>query len=198
MSEGTRCSGSSLLRCGSDAAGCQRFSQTSCQSGVCGGSYPSAACATEQAIGWPTDLGSMQEHGTGALAGTKINLPAAAVLRRFGIISRTAGTHAILVLYDDQAGLPHDRVAATSDDLLVAGVNEFPVALPPSQVTLSAGTYWLMLSVDATTQVAGGSASVQLAYVSYSHGGPVPSPLSSVASDDVMPEANFYIVVLSQ
>jgi hypothetical protein len=139
----------------------------------------------------------MQEHITGGLAGTKITLPANAMLRRFGIISRTANTHVILVLYDDMGGTPHNRVAATSNNTLAAGVNEFAVALPPSQVTLTAGTYWLMLSVDASTQIAHGSASVPLAYVSYTHGGPLPSPLTAVAFD-VMPELNFYIVVLPQ
>jgi hypothetical protein len=164
---------------------------------VCGGRYPNAACVSEQQPGWPTDLGSMQEHITGALAGTKIAVPASAVLRRFGIISRTAGTHAILVLYDDQAGKPNNRIAATSSTTLVAGVNELAVTLPPAPVTLSAGTYWLMLSVDASTQIAHGSAPVPLAYVSYSHGAPIPSPLTTVAIDE-MPELNFYIVVLPQ
>jgi hypothetical protein len=197
LRDGSRCSGGSVLRCGSDAAGCLRFEQTECETGVCGGMYPSAACVEEREVGWPDDLGSMQTHITGGLAGTRITLPAPAVLRRFGIISRTAGTHAILVLYDDQAGVPNARIAATTSNTLATGVNEFPVALPPTQVTLAAGTYWLMLSVDATTQIAHGTSTVPLAYLSYTHGSPIPSPLEAVAFDE-MPELNFYVVVLPQ
>jgi hypothetical protein len=197
MREGNRCSGSTLFRCGNDAGSCLRFMQTECQTGVCGGTYPNAACVDEQDIGWPTDLGSMQMHATGALTGAQISVPATAVLRRFGIISKVASAQALLVLYDDVAGKPRNRIAATSSNALVAGVNEFSVALPPTQVTLSPGTYWLMLSVDSDAQLAHGSTSVPLAFVSYTHGSPIPSPLVAVSLDS-MPEQNFYIVVLPQ
>jgi hypothetical protein len=171
--------------------------QSECATGVCGGTYPNAACIEEAAVGWPKDLGSMQEHVTGALTGTQITVSAPAVLRRFGILSRAAGAQAILVLYDDVGGKPRNRVAASSSNTLAAGVNEFAVALPPTQVTLSPGTYWLMLSIDSTAQLAHGTTPVTLAFVSYTHGSPIPSPLTSVSLDS-MPEQNFYIVVLPQ
>jgi hypothetical protein len=196
-SDGSRCSGGSLFRCGNDAAGCLRFMQSECATGVCGGTYPTAACVEEEAIGWPKDLGSMQLHTTGALTGTSITVSAPAVLRRFGILSRAAGAQAILVLYDDLGGKPHNRVAATSSNTLAVGVNEFAVALPPTQVVLSPGTYWLMLSIDSMTQLAHGTSAVPLAFVSYTHGSPIPSPLTSVSLDS-MPEQNFYVVVLPQ
>lgn len=198
LADGARCDNTSLLRCSVSTAGCARFEQTLCESS-CLGTYPSAACATEQKLGWPTDLGGMQPHPTGALAGTKITLSASAVLRRFGVISRTAGTHAILVLFDDDNGKPHNRIAATNNNLLAIGVNEFAVALPPTQVVLSSGTYWLMVSVDASTQLAHGSTQVPLAYTTYVHGSPLPTELTANQVQlDRMPELNFYLVMLPQ
>lgn len=194
---GARCVGSSLYECGTDALGCGRFKQQVCATGVCSGSYPSAHCVSEQTVGWPADLGSMQQHVTGALAGTRVSLPASAALRRFGVISRQAGTHIILALYDDLNGQPHNRVAATANSTLVMGTNELAVSLPPNAPVLAAGAYWIMLSVDAATQLAHGTASVPLAYVSYTHGGVLPSTLG-VVSSDVMTEPNLYIVVLPQ
>jgi hypothetical protein len=194
---GARCVGSSLYQCGSDALGCLRFKQQACATGICGGSYPSAQCVSEHSSGWPNDLGGMQQHVTGALAGTRVGVPAASTLRRFGVISRQAGTHIILALYDELNGQPHNRVAATANTALVAGTNEIAVSLPPNAPVLPAGNYWIMVSVDAATQLAHGSASVPLAYVSYTHGGVLPSTLS-VVSSDVMTEPNLYIVVLPQ
>jgi hypothetical protein len=195
--DGTRCSGSTLLRCGTDGAGCLRFAQTECASGVCRGSYPNAECIEERSVGFATDLGGTQPQITGGLAGIRITLPAPAVIRRFGIISRTTGTHAIMVLYDEQDDQPRNRIAATANSALVAGVNEYPVGFPPAEVLLSAGSYWLMVSVDASTQLAYGTRPVSLAYLSYTHGSPIPSPLTVVAFDET-PELNLYIVVLPQ
>jgi hypothetical protein len=178
--------------------GCAQFEQTVCADG-CVGTYPNAVCATEQKIGWPTDLGGVQPHPTGALAGTKITLSEASLLRRFGVISRSAGTHAILVLFDDDKGKPHNRLAATTDNQLAVGANEYAVDLPPTPVLLSAGTYWLMVSVDAASQLAHGTTQVPLAYTSYVHGSPLPTSLTANQVQlDRMPELNFYVVVLPQ
>jgi hypothetical protein len=118
-------------------------------------------------------------------------------LRRFGVIAPQAGTHVIMALFNDVGDNPSARVAATGNTTLMAGRNELSVALPPGAVSLDAGTYWLLLSVDATTQIAHGSASVPLRYVPYSHGSPLPSTLQNVASDTIT-QPNIYIVVLDQ
>lgn len=198
---GSRCVGSAVYRCGADSLGCPRFMQTACASGVCRGTYPDAACVDEVKVGWPTEFSSMQEHPSGALAGSKIEIQASAQLLRIGIITKAGGTHGLLALYSDQNGKPHTRLAATSNNLLVTGINEFTVPLPPSPVILSPGTYWVMTSFDASTQVAHSMATEPLAYVAYVHGTPLPNTLNSMdvaVLEDSGFEPNFYIVVLPQ
>lgn len=195
---GSRCSANNLLTCAAQGA-CQQLTTTACPAtGACVGTHPTSRCVDEEKTGWPTDTGNSEGHWTGSLSGIPITLTAPMQLRRFGIISRQATNSIILALYSDVAGSPSARIAYTGNTPLSVGVKEINVASPPGGLVLNPGTYWLMVSVSASTTSLGHvtSSMVTYKYVAWPHTDPsLPTTLSNIGQGAGTP-TNFYIVGL--
>jgi hypothetical protein len=201
---GKRCVGTTLVDCVTNADGCTTVTKTICPtSGACIHAYPTATCVSEQVIGYGTALGTTSPATPGYLVGIPITVTAPVTLKRLGAFAYSAG-NGILALYSDVAGRPSARLAYSASTALVSGANEFAVASPPTPLTLAAGTYWIMASFQnpamptmATAVGASVNATQPVAFVTYTYGGPLPSPLPS-PSTDVTNAYNMYIVALPQ
>jgi hypothetical protein len=89
---------------------------------------------------------STSGFGVNYLLGEVISIPSAMTLTALGSVVYTAGTHMILALYTNSGGAPGSLLASTASTTMVAGVMELPVA----NVTLAAGSYWIMGEYDGT------------------------------------------------
>jgi hypothetical protein len=106
-------------------------------------------------------------NGTGwsnYFQGPRYYVSAGSSLVKFGLISRQTGTHAVMALYSDNAGVPGSLVATSPSTLLSAGVNEF--APTGTTVAISPGWYWIMANFDANTSIGAGNANLTDQYYS--------------------------------
>ncbi|HET6585880.1 MAG TPA: hypothetical protein VFG69_20630, partial [Nannocystaceae bacterium] len=108
--------------CGESCGSCD-FGETCLDAGdYCGREY-----------GFPDDFGFTGDVNGDVLFGHRFTLPAAATLKRFGVVAGGGGT-VRMVLYAHNGG-PQALVAQSSEMVLVAGSNEEPIA----DVALAAG-----------------------------------------------------------
>ncbi len=124
-----------------------------------------------------TDLGGSQNISANFLLGSRLTVPTAGTLTKFGIISRDAGPRVRFGLYTNVGGAPGALVAqsAVGGTTLVVGSQEFNPTV--AGVTLAAGDYWLMGLFDVGTNVGGEAmpSGVVIDYVSLPFTGTMPS-----------------------
>lgn len=202
---GARCSGTTLIKCTTNSDSCTTVSKTTCPTnGACQGTYPSAACVSEEDLGWPTDFGSMTTSQTSYLSAYPISVPTGnnPVLRRFGIIARatTVTSPAVtMVLYasDSTTGNPTGAPVASAVNMpLATGMNEFSAT--PNGVTLTGGaTYWLAVATNGTIPVASNATLAQpFDYQAYTFNAPLPQSWPAMPFHDTTYTPNYYVVVL--
>ena len=164
-------------------------------------------CVNEQSYGNPTDLmGIDVPHATNALYGIPIVVTTSILLRRLGIIVRTASGLVRLALYSDNGmagsnSAPANFLAGALDYSLQVGRNEFAINSPPPTipVMLGPGTYWLMAAFQASTSVAHGSGTQLAKFRGLTPwNAAVPSPFGTALPDDTATPPNYYLVGLPQ
>ena len=207
---GSYCSNTTTLVTCADTNGCQQSTTVPCAGGgtlVCAGTYPTATCVGEQPIGLYADQGIQGNHSTGVMVGWTIAVNTAVTLERFGVIFKgtTTDRHATFALYTNNPSTsnPDALKAASVDRTLTtanSGRNEFAVTSPPTPVTLSPGTYWLMVTVNLNATALGhGTATVPDRYFIQTWGNPLPNPVpASTISTGSSADVNVYIIVLPQ
>lgn len=98
--------------------------------------------------GEPDDFHTSSINAKDFLLGQKIEIERAATVTHFGFIARTDGTQVRFALYEDDNGEPGAIVTSTPSTAVLLGRQE----IASTEVTVSAGTYWLMGNFsDATT-----------------------------------------------
>jgi hypothetical protein len=197
---GVACSGSSRVSCSQDANLCLQVATTSCNPGdFCVGAFPGATCVTPQALGQYTDLGSMSSKSAGFLSGQSITVSATSTLRSFGLITIQTGTNVSLGLYTDVGGNPSALVASAQyGALVVAGRVEYPaVAAAGFTLTLTPGTYWIMVMYDNATSVAaapaGGATTSRRVFTQ--GWGDLPTTLTGTITPQTAASTNYYVMV---
>jgi hypothetical protein len=177
-------------------------STTSCTGGnFCQQAYPASQCLPPTALGFPTDLGSSQSHGAGALSGFAITTTSAVTLWRFGLVPKNAaGQHVRFALYEALGGVPRTLVAQSAELTLSGAQTVAPTA---SGIVLKANTtYFIMAIFDAATDVGhdttGGTT---LHYILRAYGAAFPGMLNDGGSGTATTAApaqsnmNYFILV---
>jgi hypothetical protein len=148
-----------------------------------------AYCGLE--LGWPDDFGFTGDVNADVLFGHRVTLPAAATLRRFGVIAGGNGT-VRMGLYT-QANGPDDLVAQSGEFDVIAGSNESSI----DGVALVAGDYWIGVIAGASVPLrvtAPGDDSHEQFYALHSYDDALPPTLTTetVVNDY---RYNLYVVV---
>jgi hypothetical protein len=193
---GSYCSSSTArVTCASDN-GCQSATSTTCTNLAnerCVGTHPNAKC--ELAFGFPTDGGNSGNLNTGLLFAVPFSLGQSLTLTRIGLIARAASQGVRLAVYSDSSG-PAVWKASALSGTVAAGRNEYVIDDPPSSspVTLAAGSYWIVVSVQALTQFAQGN-SGGVRYKSFSPWNTAfPTGTLSPTTSDSLDRPNLYVV----
>jgi len=185
---GSYCSGSTLVTCASNN-GCQQASTTSCAmlaNEGCAGAHPGAKC--ERAFGYTADPGGSGNLPPSFLFAVSIQVTAPITVKRIGFHARAASMGVRMAIYTDQAGAPYTWKASALSGTVAAGRNELGINVPPLSmpVTLPAGTYWIVSSFQAMTQVPqGATTTVRLVSPWSPWNQPFPAMMGPTTSDSV-------------
>jgi hypothetical protein len=167
---------------------------------MCPQGWQGQSCQTSfpYPIGNREDFGGSSTFGLNYLLGWRIHVPATSTLRRFGLISRTAGVHGKYALYGDVGGVPGTLVTQIPSQTLVVGVNEF--GTPPT--TLAAGYYWFMGVYDGQPNIAAHTMSgtgVETKYITHTFANAIPLDFPPMHTTYVASLAvNWWVVVEPQ
>jgi hypothetical protein len=160
----------------------------------CGGlPCVNSACQNmvEVKIGLFTPLGSNSMHSPNFLLGSPIQVTKPSTLERFGIISRSAGPHVTMALYNDLNGAPHTLLSSTPSTALTNSTQEIAVGA----VALPVGQYWIMAVYDVAASVGYDTNGGTVDYIAFNYGGALPGTFPA-PSTYMGQEFNYYIVVL--
>jgi hypothetical protein len=147
------------------------------------------------AAGFPTDGGNSGTLNTGLLFAVPFTLGQSLVVTRIGLIARAASQGVRLAVYSDSSG-PAVWKASALSGTVAAGRNEYAVDDPPSSspVTLAPGSYWIVVSVQASTQFAQGN-SGGVRYKTWSPWNtPFPTGTLSPTTSDTLDRPNLYLI----
>lgn len=100
-------------------------------------------------FGWPKEFSANSTHAANTLVAVPLDLPTGTVVG-FGLIAKTAGPQACLVLYADRAGSPGELVTYTRPFALVLGAQSPEAAVP---IEIERGRFWLATLFDRQASI---------------------------------------------
>ena len=126
--------------------------------------------------------GTYGTHGANYLLAQPLTLSADITLTGLAIEIYSGSTNVQLALYTDSSSTPDTLVAYTNQTAVSTGSNE--LSLAGGDVSVSAGTYWVMELLDATSYVTESSTSgaVSTWYQAYTAGSSLPSSAGTGAT----------------
>ncbi|MBX3212234.1 MAG: hypothetical protein KF850_09390 [Labilithrix sp.] len=153
---GTTCTGGTC--CGDGERGCGgacvdvETSDTHCGScdESCTGTTvcASANCKAATRVGNAAPFPQGGSFGQNFLIGSKVTLAAGATLAKFGVVTKAVGARMRFALYSDDADSPGQLLASSDPFTMAIGTQEIPAK---AQISLAAGTYWLMFITDVSS-----------------------------------------------
>ena len=146
VSGGGTISATGLFTAGSTAGG--PYTVTASSGGINGTASVTVTASAPITIGNTTVLGATSSNDAGVLLAYKVSLPRTATIQSISIYTKKTGGKLYLAIYSDNAGYPGTLKAATAEFTPSSGWNTRNVT---SQVSLSAGTYWLVFEPSSNS-----------------------------------------------
>jgi hypothetical protein len=194
---GSYCSSLSVRSTCTNTNGCQVLSTSTCTNVAaerCAGAYPNSKC--EIAAGYPTDGGGSGNLSAAFLFAVPFTLNQSLTLTRLGLLAGAASSGVRMAVYQDSSGSPAVWKASALSGTVTSGRNEYAIDDPPasSPVTLSAGTYWIVVVTQASTNLRQGALG-SVRYKAWSPWNtPFPTPALTGTTPDTLAQPNLYVV----
>jgi hypothetical protein len=161
----------------------------SCVACPAGSTCINSSCVAEYGDVAPFSPCNAEAFGPGHLAGQMVTISESISVTNLGVVAAAGGVQGILALYSDVAGSPSALLAETVSASIVAGNNQILVI---SQVSVSAGNYWIVGEYNAPASICvDGATSNVIDSVAISYG-TVPATLGTPTTSTGA-DINYYV-----